>query len=227
MIVRSLISHQFNENTYLVYEQEGGECLLIDCGAFGQEEEERLRALIEQLKLTPKRLLTTHFHIDHVVGNAFALRQWGLRAETSPQELMLWQKMHYQLMAFGMDESMIDPVPSPLITLDEGVEVILGNIHLQCLHTPGHSPGSLSFYCPDEGALFSGDTLLKGAYGNVNLPGGRRKQLRKTITERLFALPPHTTVYTGHGDITTIAQEIGTNPILTDDGANDTKRYGD
>lgn len=226
MKIESFTSHHFEENTYVLYEEAGGPCLIVDCGVYGSAEQERLARRVEELRLTPKRLLTTHFHIDHVVGNAFALRQWGLRAEAAPQELMLWQKIHYQLMAFGLDESQIEPVPSPLITLDEGIAVDEGGMHLECLHTPGHSPGSLSFLAPDEGLLFSGDTLLKGAYGAVNLPGGRRKQLRRTIVERLFELPPQTIVYPGHGEVTTIADERDTNPILTDGDEHDTQRYG-
>lgn len=202
------------ENTYVVYDQ-SGECVIIDCGCQTEVEQNELAQFIVSNSLKPKRLICTHFHLDHVFGNSFIEQTYGLKAETSEAERPLSEMMHYQLVAFEIaDEDGL--IPTPLFSLREGETVEFGNSSLSIISTPGHSPGGLAFYSAKDGILFSGDTLMRGEFGATNLPGGRLPKLVKSIEEKLFPLPDNTVVYAGHGEPTTIGAEKASNPILAE-----------
>lgn len=204
--------NMMGENTYVVND-ETKECVIIDCGCYEQAEKDALAGYIEEEGLKPVRLLCTHFHLDHVFGTQFILDRYGLRAEISPRESQLAEMQHYQAVAFGLDDSAAQS-PQPLLTLNDGDAVRFGNTELTVIATPGHSPGGVSFYSERDGVVFTGDTLFRGTYGAVNLPGGRLSKLVRSIKERLFVLPPETVVYPGHGGETTIGVEKEVNPIL-------------
>lgn len=200
------------ENTYVVND-ETKECVIIDCGCYEQAEKDALADYIDKEGLKPVRLLCTHFHLDHVFGTQFVLDKYGLRAEISPRESRLADMQHYQAVAFGLDETAAQS-PQPLLTLNDGDKVKFGGTELTVIETPGHSPGGVSFYSEKDGVVFTGDTLFRGTYGAVNLPGGRLSKLVKSIKERLFTLPADTVVYPGHGGETSIGVEREGNPIL-------------
>lgn len=212
LIIKVFRVNMMGENTYVVSD-ETKECVIIDCGCYEQGEKDALAEYIDTEGLKPVRLLCTHFHLDHVFGTQFILDKYGIRAEISPRESQLAEMQHYQAVAFGLDESAAQS-PQPQQTLNDGEKVRFGNSELTVIATPGHSPGGVSFYSEKDGVVFTGDTLFRGTYGAVNLPGGRLSKLAKSIMERLFTLPPETVVYPGHGGETTIGEEKEMNPIL-------------
>lgn len=209
--------NMMHENTYVVND-ETGECVIIDCGCHEQAEKDALADYIGSQNLKPVRLLCTHFHLDHVFGNQFVLDQYGLKAEINAGDRLLAEMRHFQAVAFGIDDASAQ-IPDPLQTLNDGDKIGFGDSELTVITTPGHSPGGVSFYSAKDGVVFTGDTLFKGTYGAVNLPGGRLSKLAKSITEKLFNLPEDTLVYPGHGMETTIGAEKDTNPIWLAKGA--------
>lgn len=213
--IKCFCVNMMRENTYVVSDGTG-ECVIIDCGCRGEEEKEALAGYIAANGLKPVRLLCTHFHLDHIFGNQFVLETYGLRAEIGPADRILSEMQHYQAVAFGLGEEDAQ-APEPLLTLEDGSLVTFGETELAVLATPGHSPGGVSFYSAKDCVVFTGDTLMRDAYGAVNLPGGRLSKIHKSITERLFALPDDTRVLPGHGEETTIGAEKETNPILKAD----------
>jgi glyoxylase-like metal-dependent hydrolase (beta-lactamase superfamily II) len=106
------------------------------------------------------------------------------------------------------------PIPDPAIRLAAGQEIVIGEVTLRVLHTPGHSPGHVTFYEPDQGAIFDGDVLFAQGIGRADLPGGSYATLMRSINEQLMRLPDDTRVYSGHGPVTTIGQERVSNPWL-------------
>lgn len=212
MVVKRFCVNMMHENTYVVSD-ETGECVIIDCGCREQGERDALAQYVEQEGLSVRRLLCTHLHLDHTFGNEFILERYGIRAEANAGDRPLVEMIHYQAVAFGLGDDEAR-VPPPDFTLCDGAEVRFGATTLKVVGTPGHSPGGISLWCESEGVLFSGDSLLKGAYGATNLPGGRQKKLRRSIVERLFTLPGETVIYPGHGEPTTISAERTSNPIL-------------
>ena len=211
--IKSLTVNMKAENTYVVSDRTG-ECIIIDCGCKTPEEEEALREYVRSEGLKVRRLTCTHFHLDHTFGNAFVEREYGVVAEASEADHLLAEMIDYQLIAFGIEEVGI-VIPIPSYTMVDGAKVKFGETEFEVIATPGHSPGGVSFYCHAEGVLFSGDTLMKGAVGATNLPGGRKTKLVKSI-QRLFELPDETVVYSGHGAPTTIGEEKRSNPIASE-----------
>lgn len=203
--------NMMHENTY-VFSDDTKECVIIDCGCFEQEEKEALAAYIDENGLTPKHLLCTHFHLDHVFGNQFILDKYGLQAEVNSGDHLLYELQRLQAVAFELDDSAAH-TPKPSMNLDDSKIIKFGNTEIKVISTPGHSPGGVSLYCESEKVVFTGDTLFNGTYGAVNLPGGRLSKLYKSITEKLFLLPEETIVYPGHGAETDIKMEKATNPI--------------
>lgn len=203
--------NQFVENTYLLYD-ETREAIIIDCGCLYDEEKAILANFISDKNLTIKRLINTHLHIDHCFGNAWATRTFGLLPEANQgDEFMIEQaKMRSQL--FGIYEKIETQALGNY--LNEGDRIQFGNQELQLLHVPGHSPGSLCFYCEKENALIVGDVLFRGSIGRTDLPEGNYKQLINQIKSKLLTLPDETIVYSGHGLCTTIEQERRTNGFL-------------
>jgi glyoxylase-like metal-dependent hydrolase (beta-lactamase superfamily II) len=106
--------------------------------------------------------------------------------------------------------------PPPEKLLAEGELLEVGRLRLQVLYTPGHAPGHVCFYLPDEGVLFDGDVLFQQGIGRTDLPGGDYALLMRSIHEKILTLPGETRVYPGHGDPTTVAAEREMNPFLSD-----------
>lgn len=207
-----LTFNPFQENTYIVYDHTG-ECVIFDPGCFSQEEEAELSDRIESLKLRPVRLVNTHCHIDHVLGNRFVAGRYGLEPETHRGELPLLEAMPQQAMMFGMPVA--GPSPAPGRFIEEGEWIAFGETRLRAIFTPGHSPASLSFFCEEDRFLIAGDVLFYGSIGRTDLPGGNFDTLINSIRHKLFPLGDDVRVYSGHGPETTIGFERRHNPFLT------------
>ena len=177
-----------------------------------EEEKQALKKYIDDNGLNVKHLLNTHLHLDHIFGNPFLLKEYGLKAEANQADEFWLNQADAQARMFGFQ------LPEPPVPLGkyvcDGDVITFGNTKLEAIHVPGHSPGSIVYYCKEENCLFSGDVLFQGSIGRADLTGGNFDELREHICSRLFVLPGDTTVYPGHGDPTTIGIEKKNNPFF-------------
>jgi glyoxylase-like metal-dependent hydrolase (beta-lactamase superfamily II) len=197
-------------NTYILAE-ESGDCAIIDCGCYDRQESDRLDYLIKSKKIKPVLLLNTHCHLDHIFGNRFVLGRYNLKPFSHEYDEMNRKDAVQHAMLFGL--SMDDP-PEPAGFLTDNQTITFGSTELLALHVPGHTSGSLAFYSKENGCVFTGDALFAGSIGRTDLPGGDYDTLIKSITKKLFVLPPETVVYPGHGNETTIEKEMKSNPFF-------------
>jgi glyoxylase-like metal-dependent hydrolase (beta-lactamase superfamily II) len=190
----------FAENTYVIYNSLK-EAAIIDPGCSTPEECKRLADFIKSEELKPLLLLNTHCHIDHILGNHFVYSEYGLAPQIHRNELPLLQKLGEIADFYGVEAI---PSPEPLRFIEEHEKISLGNITLDVLYAPGHSPGSVCFYNAKEKKLWGGDVLFHGSIGRTDLPGGDYDMLENNILTKLFTLPDDVEVFPGHGIPTTI-----------------------
>ena len=203
----------FGENTY-VLSDETREAIVVDCGCMTAGERSLFSAYLTEHELTLVRLLCTHLHFDHIIGNAFIRDTYGLQPEASRLDVEQLPSLEAQMAGLGLPPHLIfESVPVEKY-LAEGDTVRFGQSELQVLSTPGHSPGSLSFYSPADGFVLSGDALFAGSIGRTDLWGGDFRTLITAIREKLLTLPDDTVVYSGHGPATTVSIERNENPYL-------------
>jgi hydroxyacylglutathione hydrolase len=187
------------------------ECAIIDPGCANAREREQLISEISKLGLKPTRLLNTHCHVDHIPGNPLIANTYNIGLEIHPLEEQVLREAPAFGDMFGIE---MDTMPPIMGFLNEGDEVKFGNTTLQVIFTPGHSPGSISFYNPIDKYVVSGDVLFYQSIGRYDLPGASGEVLFQTLTEKMMKLPDDTRVYSGHGRDTTIGLEKQHNPFL-------------
>lgn len=211
MKIKRFEFNMFPVNCY-VLSDETKEAVVIDAGCFFEEEKEALKNYITNNELKVKHLLCTHLHLDHIFGNPFILQEYGLKAEANQADEFWLERAPQQSRMFGF-QLKEDPVPLGKYICDGDI-ITFGDTELEAIHVPGHSPGSLVFYCKEENCMFSGDVLFQGSIGRADLTGGNFDELREHICSRLFILPNETTVYPGHGTPTNIGTEKRENPFF-------------
>ena len=208
--VQSFEVNYFGENTYLLYD-ETKEAVLIDCGCMRPMEKQRLSDYIREKGLSLKRNLCTHLHLDHIFGNEYIQQTYGIGPEASQADEAL-PSAEEQSKAFGLPVAVKD-VPLKGY-LKEGDRIAFGNSELRVLAIPGHTPGGLAFYAPNDAFVMVGDSLFMGSIGRTDLWGGSQEALVSAIRRKLLVLPPETRVYPGHGPATSIAYEKNHNPYI-------------
>lgn len=200
-----------HENCYVVSD-DTKECVIIDCGAFTESEQEAIITYINKNGLKPVHNLGTHGHLDHHFGDAAILSAFNLLPEVSDgDEVLMQHPKEAALQMLGMDLN-ID-LPAGELRLTENNTISFGSHTFRIIRTPGHSRGSVSFYCAEENVLFTGDTLFKGSIGRTDFPGGSMFQIISSLRE-LAQLPDTTIVYPGHGSQTSIGFELAHNPYM-------------
>lgn len=208
--LKSFCFNPFQENTYVVY-TDTKEAFIIDPGNSNHSENKALSDFISEKDLHPTRLLLTHGHIDHILGNRYVLDTFGLLPEVHKNDLFFIERMPQSAAMYGVP---CEPSPIPEKFINEGDVIQLGTYAFECLFTPGHSPGSISFYNAQTRLIIGGDVLFNGSIGRSDLPMGNHDTLIRSIKETLFSLGDDVKVYSGHGPATTIAQEKAYNPFL-------------
>ncbi|MBN8836697.1 MAG: MBL fold metallo-hydrolase [Sphingobacteriia bacterium] len=198
------------ENTYVLY-NEKGQALIIDPGCYFSAEQETLKIFLQTQGLTPIQLLNTHCHLDHVFGNKWIHKQYGLELYIHEKEQPVLERAQQSGLKWGMP---FENYEGPLHFLAQGDWVTLGEDRLQIILAPGHSPGSICFYNEEQGFVIGGDVLFNMGIGRTDLPGGDHATLLNSIKTKLFVLPDATKVYPGHGITTTIGYEKNNNPFL-------------
>ncbi|MEO8772300.1 MAG: MBL fold metallo-hydrolase [Ferruginibacter sp.] len=209
--IKSFEFSPIQENTYILYNDQN-ECVIIDPGCYFDDEKEELARFITEMDLKPIMLLNTHCHLDHVFGNKFVAEKFKLKVCIHEKEKQVLAYAPISGLTYNMP---FDNYQGEMILLNEGDSIKIGNDELKILLTPGHSPGSLSFYCAADKFVISGDALFYRSIGRTDLPGGDHDLLLKNIREQLFVLPDDTKVYSGHGPVTNIGEEKKHNPFLS------------
>jgi hydroxyacylglutathione hydrolase len=208
--VKKFIFNDFQVNTF-VLSDESGECLIVDPGCFTAEEQRELKLYIEKKELRPRKIINTHCHIDHILGNAYVTENYeiGIAAHREEQQQLDSAIEYGQFFGFTID------IPPPINEyIEDGSEIKFGISQLRTLHVPGHSRGSIALYCGEQKFIIIGDVLFNGSIGRTDLPGGDFKTLINSIRKKILTLPGEVTVYPGHGPSTTIKHETETNPFL-------------
>lgn len=208
--VKSFIFNPFQENTYFLI-NEKKECFIIDPGCYYLNERKILLDAISKESISPIKLLNTHCHIDHIFGNKLIYEMFGLKPWIHLLEQPVLDRSPQAGLMYNVP---FDPSPNPAGYLKEGEIIQFGDDELEVIFAPGHSPGSICFYCKKQKFLIGGDVLFKGSIGRTDLPGGDFETLEKSIRERIYTLPDEVTVFPGHGDETTIGYEKMHNPFV-------------
>lgn len=207
--VKPFVFNPFSENTYVVYD-DTKEAVIIDPGCYEQQERKELDEFIKSNHLTVVLLINTHCHIDHVLGNDFVKENYNVPFLIHKNEESLLRSVKAYAPNYGF-RAYKEALPDKFI--DENDEVTWGKSELKVIFLPGHSPGHIGLYNPEQKILISGDVLFDGSIGRTDLPGGDLDTLIESIQQKLFILPDDVTVYSGHGNPTTIGKEKKSNPF--------------
>lgn len=198
-------------NAYLLYD-ETGEGVLIDAGNSNDDELQEIVSFVEQENIALKKLLNTHGHIDHIVGNDAIIKQFGLDLYAHKAGLVFYETVGEYGASLGYK---IDSTHMPDVYLEDGDKVKFGNTTLQVLYTPGHADGSICFYSEEDKIVVVGDVLFQQSIGRTDLPTGDYDLLAESIRTKLYTLPDDTVVLPGHGPSTRISYEKMDNPFVS------------
>ncbi len=194
-------------NCTILGDEDSHSALVIDPGA-------QVEGIVAQLAAHHWRLaaiVVTHAHVDHIGGAGELKRRTGAPVWLHPRDLPLYASVEAQAQWLGMPPPERTAIDAELVA---AARLVLGGHRLQILETPGHTPGSVCLYLPEEHKLFAGDTLFAGSIGRTDLPGGDSEAIQRSLRGALMALPDATVVIPGHGPQTTIGRERRSNPFL-------------
>ena len=209
LTIESLTFGPFQENTYIVSD-DTGDGLIVDPGCYTKEEQIALYQYVTDNEINITKIINTHRHIDHVLGNQIVKSNYRvpLAIPLGEKDVLAAVKVYASNYGFpNYQEAEVDEY------ITEQDLVSFGNSQLQVLFVPGHSPGHLAFYHADSAVCLGGDVLFQGSIGRTDLPGGDFETLINSIHEKMFTLPDEVVVYCGHGPPTSIGEEKATNPF--------------
>jgi glyoxylase-like metal-dependent hydrolase (beta-lactamase superfamily II) len=208
--IEKFVFNGFGENTYLLYD-ETKECIIIDPGCYTEPEKRGFAEFIDQNGLKPVKLIYTHCHVDHVLGNNFIVETYGLKPVIHKAALPFLENAHQQARVYGFE---IEEAIQGENFLEEGDVIKFGNSELKIVYTPGHADGSVCFISQADRFVITGDVLFRDSIGRTDFPTGNFDVLMKSIHEKLFTLDDDFTVYSGHGPETSIGYEKINNPFV-------------
>ncbi len=188
-----------NNNAYILWDEKTAEAVVIDPSQGG----DIIIKFVEKENLIVRMVLNTHYHFDHVFDNPKLKKRFTIPFFMHKADIPYYEKdtMAEQFLKIKMEKVDIN------VGLKEGDKITFGKQELTVFHTPGHSEGSICFYAQKEATLFSGDTLFKGTYGRVDLPGSDPEKMKKSLA-RLATFPIATKILPGHGEETILEKEI-------------------
>ena len=208
MILESMLVGPIMSNCFIVGDEKTAEGAIIDPGA----EPEKILQKAGETGLNIQCIIATHGHFDHTAAVQKVKGALGCPFLLHRDDLFFVKDSKEAARRWGFE---IDQVPDPDRFMEEGEFIRLGELELEVLYTPGHSPGGISLYVAKENVLFAGDTLFYRSIGRTDLRQGSMEDLTRSIQEKLYSLPDDTVVYTGHGRPTTIGEEKTENMFVT------------
>ena len=211
MNIKIFTFNQFFENTFIISDSTN-ECIIIDPGCYDKNEKQILQDYILSNNIVPTRLINTHCHIDHILGNNFVSKTWDLELEIHQKDIDLLKNSKDIADLYGFVNYEKSPITNKFLV--EGDIIEFGKSNLEVLFTPGHAPGHISLYSKNENFIISGDVLFNNSIGRTDLPGGNYNTLIDTIKSKFLCLDDSTVVYCGHGPSTTVGKERINNPFL-------------
>ena len=210
--IRTFQLNMLQENSYVVYD-DTREAVIIDCGAFYNEERKAVVKFIRNEGLKLCHVLCTHGHLDHCFGNDTLFDEFGLKPEANEGDEFLMRDLAQQAADFfGMDYDHPTPPIGHIIAHNEIIS--FGQHQLKAIPTPGHTPGGLTFYCEEEHVAFTGDTLFRMSIGRTDFKGSSWQDMMQSLRNLVRLLPDNTDIYPGHGPKTTMKDEKNTNPYV-------------
>ena len=206
LIIETLAVGLFQSNVFILGDKETGDAVVIDPGDDIQD----VLDILQKNSLKTGNILLTHGHIDHVSGVKALKEATGATVYLHKEDMFLYEQLPTQASFFGITADEIVKIDK---CIEDGMEIGEGSLKCRVIHTPGHTPGSVSFYF-QPGIVFTGDTLFRWSIGRTDLWGSSHEELMTSIKDKLFMLDDRTTVYPGHGPSTTIGAEKRDNPFL-------------
>ncbi len=202
----------FQENTLIVSDS-SGECLIVDAGNYTPQETERVKQYISEHNLKPVMLVNTHGHVDHMLGVEALKQAYGIPFALHGKDRFLIETAATHGAIYGFQ---VGEIPTVDIDLEGQQEVRFGQSSLQIIETPGHTPGHIALYSPENKLLITGDTLFKESIGRTDLPGGDYSWIMRSILDKLMPLGGDVRFYPGHGPASTLGHEALYNPFVTE-----------
>ena len=213
LTIKTFPFNLLQENTYVVSD-ETRDCVIIDCGAYYDDERKAITDYISTQGLKPCRLLSTHGHWDHNLGIDTIYQTYGLQVEAAKEDEFIITDIPRNFQSI-IGAPLRREYPAVGRFFDDDEIIRFGTHELQILKTPGHSPGSVVFYCQQEHIAFTGDTLFRMSVGRTDFQGGSHEALMDSLHNVLAKLPPETVILPGHGPQSTISEEMKYNPYMT------------
>lgn len=208
--IKSFVFNPFMENTYVLSDKATKDCAVVDPGCYEDYEKNELTTYIESENLNVAKLLNTHCHIDHVLGNYFIKQKFNVELYIHEKETPILKAVESYAPSYGFNHYQPNEAEK---YLEEGDKIKVGDNTLEVIFVPGHAPGHIAFVDHENKSIIGGDVLFKGSIGRTDLPGGNHGTLLASIHNKLFTLPDNYTVYPGHGSTTTLGEEKRTNPF--------------
>jgi len=210
MNVQAFTFNPFMTNSYVCHDD--GEAVIVDASCASTSECEDVVSFVREHDLTVRHLLLTHAHVDHIFGCRSLEDEYDMRFQAHEAAVPFLERAEEQATAFGVE---VDPPSLPTTFLAEGDTVTFGSVTLEVLHTPGHSPDSISFVDRSSMQALTGDVLFQNSIGRTQgLPETSRSELLQSITQKLMPLGDEMRIYPGHGPPTTIGRERQHNPFV-------------
>ncbi|MCX6112583.1 MAG: MBL fold metallo-hydrolase [Proteobacteria bacterium] len=195
-------------NTYLLYDEETRDCIIVDPG----DEAHTIIDTIERMQLTPKEIWLTHAHFDHLGALSSVFQKYPVNIYLHSDDYFLYKNAVEQASLFGVD---IEIPPSNPTFFNMNIHKRkIGSFTIEIIHTPGHSPGSVSFYNKESNIIFVGDLIFENSIGRTDVPGGSFEALEKSIIEHVYSKGDACVIYPGHGPKTTVGREKKNNPFV-------------
>lgn len=211
--IKKFIFNPFQENTFVVWDDQTKECAVIDPGCSDELEENALSGFISSFELIPNYLINTHCHLDHIWGCKFVKEKYNLTYLIPEDDFILLKNAGTQAARYNVQ---FKEPPAPDDFISENMKISLGKSEIKFLYTPGHTPGEFCLYFPDENFCLVGDVLFKDSIGRTDLWGGDYATLMDSIRNKLLSLDDNVVIYPGHGDESTIGRERTKNPFLNE-----------
>lgn len=202
----------FQMNSYIYYDEKTGDGVIFDPAVYFEEEKDKLEEIIKENNINIKKILLTHGHIDHILGNKFSKERFNVDIYGNDKDNFLIENAVTQGKMYGIE---LEESPSIDVYLNEGDKLKAGDIEFRIIHTPGHSPGSICYIDDKSKIVFCGDVVFRESIGRTDLPGGDYNLLISSIKDKLFKeVKEDYILLPGHMEETNVGHEIKYNPFL-------------